>query len=99
MVKRNRGPVAVGMRYVEVKARGYSREFENFVCREFKHFGFKSDGSGYDFTYQDVGGGAPDEETAKAARDYFRLFPGVKAAVHMYFDWEGDQLKKYSTHK
>ena len=86
--KRKRDLVTVGNRYVEVRIRGYSDEFERFVEREFKHFGFKSDGSGYDFTgYQDVGGGAPDEETAKAARDYFNLFPGVRAKIHPYFDW------------
>ena len=88
MVKsKRRDLVAVGKRYVEVKARGYSDEFEKFVCREFRAFGMKSDGSGFDFTYQDVGGAAPDEDTALAVRDHFRLFPGVKAYVHQYFDW------------
>jgi hypothetical protein len=78
-------------RYVNVYARGYSHEFSSFVSRDFKHFGIKSDGGGYMFTtdYQDVGGVAPDVETAKAARDYFKLFPGVKASCQTYFDYVG----------
>ena len=68
-------------RLVEVRAKGYSREFEKFVSREFRNFGFRSDGSGFDFTYQDVTGEARTVEAAKAARDYFRLFPGVKVRL------------------
>lgn len=79
--------VNVGKRYVSVRARGYCGKFYSFVSHEFKNFGMKVDGSGFDFTYQDVGGGAPDEATAKAVREYFNMFPGVKATVHSYFDW------------
>ena len=87
MAKRKRELVNVGNRYVEVRARGYSDEFDRFVRREFRHFGIKADGGGFDFVWQDVGGGAPDEATAKAARDYFKLFPGVKSQVWPYMDY------------
>ena len=78
-------------RYVTVLARGYSQQFSDFVTRDLKHFGIKSDGGGYMFNTdeQDVGGVAPDVESAKAARDYFKLFPGVKASCETYFDYVG----------
>jgi len=87
MSKVNDGPVPVSKRYVSVMARGYDPAFERWVVRDFKHFGIEQLGAGYDFTWRDVGGLAPTVEAAKAAREYFKLFYGIKAVCLDYYDY------------